>query len=46
MGFNKPTWTPGHDRMTVSAIRSRRLAEVRERRAGTAFFAHVDGFGG
>jgi sporulation protein YlmC with PRC-barrel domain len=32
MGFNKPTWTPGRDRIGSSASRSRRLAEIRERR--------------
>lgn len=32
MGFNKPTWTPGRERTTVSPAHFRRLAEVRARR--------------
>ena len=32
MGFNKPTWTPGHERNAVSADHFRRLAEIRKRR--------------
>jgi hypothetical protein len=32
MGFNKPTWTPGHDRSAVSATHFRKLAQIRERR--------------
>jgi sporulation protein YlmC with PRC-barrel domain len=32
MGFNKPTWTPGHERTPVSATHFRRLADVRKRR--------------
>jgi hypothetical protein len=33
MGFNKPTWTPGHERNAVSGTHFKRLAEMRERRA-------------
>jgi hypothetical protein len=32
MGFTKPTWTPGHERNTVSAAHVRALAEIRKRR--------------
>lgn len=32
MGFNRPTWRPGHERNTVTASRSRQLARLREQR--------------
>jgi sporulation protein YlmC with PRC-barrel domain len=32
MGFNKPTWTPGHERSPLSATRAREIAKLRERR--------------
>jgi sporulation protein YlmC with PRC-barrel domain len=32
MGFNKPTWMPGRERIAPSATQARRLAEIRERR--------------
>src|ERR1700757_21714 len=31
MGFNKPTWTPGHERSPLSGTRARELAKLRER---------------
>lgn len=32
MGFNKPTWTPGHERHGLSRARLRELTRLRERR--------------
>jgi sporulation protein YlmC with PRC-barrel domain len=32
MGFNKPTWAPGRERVALPASQARRLAEIRERR--------------
>lgn len=32
MGFNKPTWTPGHERHELSAARVRQITKLRERR--------------
>lgn len=32
MGFNRPTWLPGHERNALAAAHVKRLAELRERR--------------
>ncbi len=32
MGFNKPTWTPGHERRALSSARLKQLTRLRERR--------------
>jgi hypothetical protein len=36
MGFNRVTWTPGHDRKPIGASRFRRLARLRRQREGRA----------
>jgi hypothetical protein len=36
MGFNRVTWTPGHDRKPIGASRFRQLARLRRQREGRA----------
>jgi hypothetical protein len=36
MGFNRVTWTPGHDRKPIGASRFRRLAGLRRQREARA----------